>query len=168
MSPYDTDECGVSLQGNRDPLEALSRLGESLVAEGDRLPLGDGDISADARDEQSPYSNALEFGLYNMKRPSCGVEIVHEKPEHRIILFLKAQGHSHTEIAKITGYTIPWISQIVRQPWARERLMRILTEQGEDAVQAVLRGEVLNSVFTLIEVRDTAANPAVQIGRAHV
>lgn len=94
----------------------------------------------------------LPDGLYNPKLPNLHVE--HEKPEHRIAFYLKAQGKSYTEISKVTGYTIPWLSQLCRQPWAQARIVEQIKEAGGDAVKRVLEGEVLNSLTTLVEIRD--------------
>jgi hypothetical protein len=86
--------------------------------------------------------------------------ILREQPEHRIIVYLKAQGLSNKEIATKTGYTQSWVCQICRQPWFRLRLVAELREAGVDAVQAVLKATVLDSVFTLIDIRDDPSTPA--------
>jgi len=95
--------------------------------------------------------------FHNPKRPQ--VEYQHEKPEHRIVLFLKAQGLSNREIAEKTGYTPCGVSLIVNQPWAQEKLLQVLNEAGVDRVQALLAGAAEDSVFTLIELRDDAEQP---------
>lgn len=100
-------------------------------------------------------------GLYNSKEPDFG--IMHEKPEHRIIILLKAQGHSNTEIAKLTGYTIPWVGQILRQPWAKVRLLEEINVAGRDTVQGLLQGAAADSIYKIIALRDAAEEEGVQL-----
>ena len=57
--------------------------------------------------------------LFNAREPNLA--IMHEKPEHRLLLWMKAQGASNREIAYQSGYTEAWLSQLFRQPWAQSR-----------------------------------------------
>lgn len=119
--------------------------------------------------ENSPLSGssveerAAENGarMFNQKDPNLA--ILHEKPEHRIAIILKAQGFSHTEISKKLGYTIPWVSQILRQPWAREALLEEINKSGREAVGALLEGEAVNSVFRIVDLRDTSGDDGVRL-----
>jgi lambda repressor-like predicted transcriptional regulator len=86
-------------------------------------------------------------------RPSTW-DIKREQPHHRIIILLKAQGFSNREIAKQMEMDPVTISQVLRQPWARERLLKILEEKGGSAVESFIKGEAINSLQTLVEVRD--------------
>lgn len=97
-------------------------------------------------------------GATNLK-DEPNLAIIHEKPEHRLIVYLKAQGHSNKEIADRTGYTQPWVSQLTRQPWFRLRLVQELKEAGVDAIESVLKSTALDSVFTLIDLRDDVSAP---------
>lgn len=81
--------------------------------------------------------------------------ILKEKPEHRIVIYLKAQGLSNKEIARRIGYQESWVAQILRQPWARARLVKEIGEQGRDAIASLLQGTVEDSLFTLIDIRDS-------------
>lgn len=98
--------------------------------------------------------------LHGAKLPNLAIE--HEKPEHRLILILKFQGLSNTEIAKQTGYTDSWISQICRQPWFRVRLMGMFEEAGQDALQKLIEVEAPNSLQTLVVLRDSAESEQVR------
>lgn len=95
---------------------------------------------------------------HGYRTPNLNIQT--EKPEHRVIIYLKAQGKSNKEIAELTGYTQSWVSQILRQPWARLRVLQIINEQGGDAVQQLLQSSTLDSVQTLIDLRDDAKAPA--------
>lgn len=96
--------------------------------------------------------------LHNQQLPS--VLIKHEKVEHRIMLFLKAQGKSNREVAEFLGYSDAQVSQIVRQPWFLEGLRELLDVIGGDLVQAMLKGAATDSVITLIDLRDDVKAPA--------
>lgn len=80
--------------------------------------------------------------------------ILSERSEHRVIMFLRAQGKSPTEIAKATGYSYQWVCQVCRQPWFKSRLLATIKEAGEDGVQKFINGEILPSLIVLAEVRD--------------
>lgn len=111
-------------------------------------------------DEAKGNSDAL----YNASLPNFG--ILHEKPEHRLIIMLKVQGHSNTEIARLTGYTIPWVGQVLRQPWARERILDELKAAGRDSIQALLEASTADSIFTIIELRDRSDDDSVRLRAA--
>ncbi len=112
-------------------------------------------VEAERNDPDRLFSSG--DGKYLKNEPNLA--ILDEKPEHRLIVYLKAQGHSNKEIADRTGYTQPWISQLTRQPWFRLRLVQELKEAGQDAIDAVLKSSALDSVFTLIDLRDDNAAP---------
>lgn len=83
-----------------------------------------------------------------------------EQIEHRIMLMLKAQGLSNREIAKQTNYSAVAVNDILRQPWARTRLLEMIHEKGEEPVAALLRGAAADSIITLMEIRDNENAPA--------
>lgn len=85
--------------------------------------------------------------------------IINEKAEHRLIVYLKARGMSNREVAQRTGYSEPWVSQIVRQPWFRLRIVQELKEAGLDKVAQILEASAVDSIFTLLEIRDDEKAP---------
>jgi hypothetical protein len=97
--------------------------------------------------------------LFHSEQRSANFAIVYEKPEHRVIVYLKAQGLSNSEVANKTGFTKAWVGQICRQPWFRLRLVQELKEAGLNQVDKVLRGAALDSVFTIIDIRDDPTAP---------
>lgn len=110
-------------------------------------------------DEDSTPDPKLQ--LFNSKDPNLA--ILHEKAEHRLVIFMKAKGCSNREIAAASGFTEPWISQILRQPWARQRLVDEISKVGRSQINTVLEGAALDSVFTLIDIRDSEkVQPAVR------
>ena len=90
--------------------------------------------------------------------------ILKEKPEHRLIVYLKAQGLSNNDIAERTGYTYPWVSQITRQPWFKQRLIDELKVSGRDLIHETLRVEAPECIATLVDLRDNSESPAVRLG----
>lgn len=105
--------------------------------------------------------------LFNERRPN--LVILHEKPEHRIIIYLKCQGLSNREIAQRLDKTDAWISQVLRQPWARERIVEELAGQGKDAIGEIIKAASVDSVYTLIEMRDNEfAKPSERISAANI
>lgn len=104
--------------------------------------------------------------LFNAAAPS--VEIIHEKLEHRLIVFLKSEGCSNREISRRTGYTEAWISQLTRQRWFQERVVHELQLQGRESVRGLLATSATDSVIKLITLRDDPKTPAaVQVNCAN-
>jgi len=95
--------------------------------------------------------------FFNGKNPNLA--ILHEKPEHRVLLMLKAQGMSNREIAKRSGYTEAWMSQLFRQPWATALLSEFITDAGLDVLDTMIKAEAVPSLLRLVEVRDMELNP---------
>mgnify|MGYP001566574483 CR=1 FL=1 len=80
--------------------------------------------------------------------------IMHERPVHRMMIYMHAQGKSPKDIAQLTGYKEPTIYRLFRQPWARQRLVQIIKESGGDEVKHFLASEVAPSLHILREIRD--------------
>lgn len=112
-------------------------------------------VEAERNDPDRLFSSDDNIHIHD--RPNLAV--IHEKSEHRIIVYLKAQGLSNKEVAERTGYTQPWISQLTRQPWFRLRLVQELKDAGVDQINSVLKSTALDSIFTLIDIRDDATAP---------
>jgi len=67
---------------------------------------------------------------------------------------------SNREVAARTDYDENWVGQICNQPWFRLRLVKELKDAGRDAVSEVIKSAALDSVFTLIGLRDNDQTPA--------
>lgn len=90
--------------------------------------------------------------LYNLQDPN--LKVVHEKPEHRMMILMKAGGASNGAIAEAMDYTQAHVSQILRQPWAVSRILDEIRKRGDDGAQGLLREQVVDSILTLVEIRD--------------
>lgn len=109
--------------------------------------------------EKSPYEKAggEEVGgasdgdsLHNDRAPYY--ELKSEKPEHRTIILLKAQGITNKEIASITGYTPVAVSNILRQPWARKQLVQEINSAGRSEVIQLFKGAAVEVAEMMIDV----------------
>lgn len=105
-------------------------------------------------------AETLTDGLYNARKPNLAIQ--HEKPEHRLVLLLKLKGFSNREIARQTGFSDAWVSQVTRQPWFQVALVKQLRESQEEIADQIIRVEATNSVFKLVQLRDTAKSEDVQ------
>lgn len=115
-----------------------------------------------AESGQAQGSAAVEYAnskdrLHGAKDPNLA--ILKETPEHRIMLWMKAQGMSNRLIAEKMNVSEGWVSQIMRQPWARLRVLDMIKENGADAVQTLLKGTTIDSVLTLVDLRDDPKTP---------
>jgi predicted XRE-type DNA-binding protein len=139
------------------------------------MPSGEHLKTSDPKPNGQLYKNSLlqelfaegpgdPDALFNGKDPN--LQVLHEKPEHRYLLWMKAQGASNKEIAEQSGYTQSWLSQLFRQPWAQARLVKMLSESGKpvlDRTLELIQAEAVNSVSKLISIRDDPEAPfAVQ------
>lgn len=116
-----------------------------------------------------------DVALHNSQEPN--LNIVKEKPEHRFIAILRAQGYSLKDIFVQMGgelddkgqpksgtgqYSYPWLSQINRQPWFTRQVTRMLEESGKDKISARLEAEAMNSVDEIVRLRDEAESEQVR------
>ena len=97
--------------------------------------------------------NAAPPDLFNARQPQYTLQA--ERPEHRVICFLSAQGYSITEIAERTGWTKVMIGYLVKQPFAKKLILEEIHKAGGDAVALTLQREALPSIEKLIEIRDS-------------
>lgn len=90
-----------------------------------------------------------------------------EKPQHRMMLWLRLEGYNNKEIAGITGYTPQTVANVCKQPWFLEAFSRISTEMGKDAVENFLTGEMVPTLQKLVSLRDSAQSEAVQLAASN-
>ncbi|HEY5960950.1 MAG TPA: hypothetical protein VIV60_30550 [Polyangiaceae bacterium] len=79
---------------------------------------------------------------------------VREKPIHRAVIFLKAQGLSNREISTRLGIHWVTVCNIVRQPWAAKQIVEEIAKAGRGEVETLLEGAVADSIVKLINLRD--------------
>lgn len=150
-------------------------------------PFGGEVVSAGARlaATRAQHREAMALGVelptfdspQKFTNPECGLDssidlhgaqdpdfnILHEKPEHRAILLLKMQLMTNKEVSEKTGYSQPWISQVCRQPWFRQRLLSMLHAEGLDPIQAILKPAAEDSIFRVMDLAENAASETVKL-----
>lgn len=108
--------------------------------------------------EAAMERHGLKSDFFNAKTPQMAIKS--ETPEHRQVILLKANGLSNAQIAQFTGFTKPYVSTILRQPWARALLAEAMRDAVDETYQKVLANEVLPSITVLAEIRDDENAPA--------
>lgn len=103
--------------------------------------------------ERAAVCEALRAPMHGALAPSQLLQ--KEAGQHRIIVTLKAQGYSNREIARMTGWSDFMVSNTLRQPWARELLLQLVSEAGATGVMNLLASEQVPSILKLVEVRDS-------------
>lgn len=127
--------------------------------------LSEAETAPSARVVREDFST-LENRLFCDQPASYNIK--HERPEHRVIVFLKAQGMSNKEVSERTGFTTVMIGYVLKQPWARVRLLQEITEMGRDGMAEILKGAAVDSVLTLLDVRDSEkSRPSDKIAAAN-
>ena len=87
--------------------------------------------------------------------------VIHsEKARHRLAAYLFCTGMSQGKIAERLGVTAGTMSQWVRQPWFTDFVKHEMALTGRDAVSDIIKGAAVDSVFTLITLRDDEHTPA--------
>ena len=92
--------------------------------------------------------------------PQMHKRLKREQPIHRLMVVLKSQGYSNTDISKQLEVAVTTVGNVLSQPWARQRLVALINAAGKDPVAETLRGEVMDSIMALVEVRDNPKAPA--------
>lgn len=124
-------------------------------------------LSQDGTTKRNPHLTANSeasdaFGEYTTKTDALFNDqpayqaILREQPRHRLILWMTAQGHTPQEVADALGITKQTVYNVRKQPWFREMFVKLTTSMGKDAAMQLLKGEVLPSLQTLVEIRDCA------------
>ena len=120
-------------------------------------------VEATAAAQPSPVQNMNSTNgeprpLFNARDPQYVLQS--ERPVHRAIIFLAAQGLSYIEIAQQLGITPSCVQYVVKQDWAQEEILKQIHENGGNAVAQVLSQQALPSVMKLIELRDSEKSAA--------
>ena len=94
-------------------------------------------------------------------------EIRKENPTHRVILWMRLNGHKPREIATALRISYHTVLSVQRQPWFQRAFCRILAEKGGDQLQTILEGELIPTIETLVELRDSADSSSVRLSAAN-
>ena len=137
--------------------EQASGAGESTQAEGTST---------------SPASNVEEaaprFFNQDKRKPQHVLQV--ERPEHRAICILAAQGLTSTEISEQTGWTTATIQNVRKQEWAQVYIAQLMEKAGRKSVMNDLQGAARDAAALIIKsVRGELADqkPADRCKDAH-
>lgn len=93
-------------------------------------------------------------------------DVQSEKPWHRLAIMLAAQGCTVTEIAGKLERSIAWVSLLLRQPWARERLTNEINSQGRDELETLIKGASAEAFRQIKSLSEVAESEAVRLAAA--
>lgn len=104
--------------------------------------------------------------LFNDPSPNpeyAAQDVQCEKPWHRLAILMAASGSCVTEIANKLERSVTWVSLLLRQPWARERLTREINEAGRDEIETLFKSAGPDAVRRLVQLSESAANEGVKL-----
>jgi transposase len=85
------------------------------------------------------------------------LNIKHEKVWHRQAQELMLQGMSTSEIAMALGKSRGHVEDVLRQPWARQRMLERTKQSTVEELREILEAESIPSIKTLASIRDNEA-----------
>jgi hypothetical protein len=94
----------------------------------------------------------LEDALFNDTDPYIFFD--REKPVHRRMAEMSAQGFNVKEIAEYTHYESHYVSQVLKQPYARQYMIRSVKQSAQQEMKEFLEAELMPSLKTVKDVRD--------------
>lgn len=118
-----------------NPMESCS------IKEHDNQPRGEADNTA----------SIMARPLVNGRSPAYVLKA--EKPEHRFICFLLAQGFTAKEISDEHGYTTAMIGYVAKQDWAKEFIVQAMAEVGGQGIVATLKEHAIKAALDMDELR---------------
>jgi len=68
-----------------------------------------------------------------------------------------------TEIAGRLERSVAWVSLLLRQPWARERLTTEINAQGRNEIEVLLKGAGVEALKRVIHLSEAAESEAIQM-----
>ncbi len=95
-------------------------------------------------------TNASPF--FNQEECDPQYVLKKERPEHRFICYLAAQGFTSTEIAKETGFTTAMIHYVRKQPWAQTFIANAMEKAGHKLVMQELQGSAREAAKKLVKI----------------
>ena len=135
-----------------DPFDINELLGEGQAqqqAEGEStMPpasgAGEGTSPANTVEETAP-----RFFNQDKRKPQHVLQV--ERPEHRAICILAAQGLTSTEISEQTGWTTATIQNVRKQEWAQVYIAQLMEKAGRKSVMNDLQGAARDAAALIIK-----------------
>lgn len=122
-------------------------------------------VAAGTRERRLDGVNAgLPGALHNDSDPQYYIK--YERPLHRLVIYLAANGLTMKEIAAKTEQSTVAISNILRQPWARAKMIEVMKETGEENIRDLLKPAAKDALLQIIKIsknEDGLVPAAVQL-----
>lgn len=106
-------------------------------------------------------NSQLEDSFHNVIEPRLGIE--RERPWHRVAIFMHAQGKDFAEIGEALNKNPQSVAQVLKQPWAQERLIQETTDAGRDAITAIYETYGPQTLLEVVDLGNTAKSENVQL-----
>lgn len=127
--------------------------------------------------KQTPFEKAggermaeeigIDDALYNDRNPHYLIK--QQRPEHRIMILLKAQGNSNKEIAAACGVSAVSVANVLKQPWARKQLLEEINRAGRNEVIQVFKGAALDVAEAVVQiVNNPEAKDSDKLSASHL
>lgn len=100
-------------------------------------------------EEVEGEETAPEFWNQDLRKPAHELKV--ERPEHRAICILAAQGFTTTEIAEQTGWTTATIQNVRKQPFAQKYIAHLMEKAGKKVVMSELQGAAKDAAELIIK-----------------
>lgn len=84
----------------------------------------------------------------------------YEKPIHRIMQDMAMEGYTAVEIARATDRSPGTVANILRQPWARKRMIEASKKNVKDTLSAVLEQLAVPTLNEIVELGNNPETPA--------
>lgn len=125
----------------------------------------DGNLDQSLRWKRTEINQGFEDHLHGDydPRPNCKTgkpTMQHEKPVHRLMQEMHMEGYSIREIASATKYCEEQVSTILRQPWARKRMIEQAKKGVKETLSAVLEELALPTLKEIVALGNKQETPA--------
>lgn len=108
----------------------------------------------------------MELALYESHKTAPAHELETERPEHRILLYLRAKSYSVTQCARAMGKSEAWVRNTQRQPFFKQRLTELLHDSGLDQVTSFLQLNGMDALQTLADLMNNSEDERVILAAA--
>lgn len=87
-----------------------------------------------------------------------GVVLQKENFRHREVCYLRAQGFRSSEIADRLGVTVVMVNYTLKQPWAQQFVLDLISRAGAKDVIEIFQRAAPKAALDLIEIAESAEN----------
>ena len=164
MDPFDISEMMDEVeQPPTKPIEGNQKLADEM-----QRTVGASIPQATETTTEPSIADAPKFWNQDKRKPQHVIQV--ERPEHRAICILAAQGLTSTEISEQTGWTTATIQNVRKQEWAQAYIAQLMEKAGRKQVMSELQGAAKDAAALIIKsVRGELADqrPADRCKDAH-